>query len=184
MTRNIVSPPGKYLWQELFKSPQALIFFLIHPPFQNLGLKVVPPAERKGTDTMNTLKANQLGLCPRYQSWDFVILLWIWPRNKLRRFVFSVIRLEGYINLLTRMLLHLPSTTVVKTEDHEDWCAPSHRQNKSFVNTSKKLLQSKNQTFPIVHYLTRKLELISNILWMIVSGNLFLIVTSPRPLQT
>ena len=39
--------PGKYPWQELFKTPQALIFFGI-PPFQNLGLKVVPrPAERR-----------------------------------------------------------------------------------------------------------------------------------------
>ena len=31
-------------------SPQALIFFLV-PPFQNLGLKVVPLAKR-GTDTV------------------------------------------------------------------------------------------------------------------------------------
>ena len=41
MTRNIVSPPDKYPWQKLFKSPQALIFFW-SPPFQNLGLKVIP----------------------------------------------------------------------------------------------------------------------------------------------
>ena len=45
LTRNIVNPPGKYPWQELFKYPQVLIFFLI-PPFQNLGMKVVLPAER------------------------------------------------------------------------------------------------------------------------------------------
>ena len=39
--RNIVSRPGKYPWQELSKSLQALIIFLI-PLFQNLGLKLVP----------------------------------------------------------------------------------------------------------------------------------------------
>ena len=38
LARNIVSSPGKYLWQEIFKTPQALIFFPITPPpFQNLG---------------------------------------------------------------------------------------------------------------------------------------------------
>ena len=59
LTRNIASPTlshlhpqGKYLWQGLVKTPQALIFFLIPPtppppPFQNLGLKAVPPAERR-----------------------------------------------------------------------------------------------------------------------------------------
>ena len=42
----IVSPPGKYLWHELSKSPHALIFFI--PPLQNLGLKVVPHPQQKG----------------------------------------------------------------------------------------------------------------------------------------
>ena len=41
-------PPGKYLWQRLFKTPQALIFFWPPPPFQNLGLELVPPTERGG----------------------------------------------------------------------------------------------------------------------------------------
>ena len=47
LTRNTVSkPPGKYPWQELFKSPQALIFFWsLH--FQNLGLTVVLPLQQK-----------------------------------------------------------------------------------------------------------------------------------------
>ena len=37
-------PPDKYPWQELFTSPQALIFSLI-PPFQNLGLPPPPPQQ-------------------------------------------------------------------------------------------------------------------------------------------
>ena len=42
LERNIVSPhPRKYLWQRL-------IFFWFPHPFQNFGLKVVPPAERGG----------------------------------------------------------------------------------------------------------------------------------------
>ena len=40
-------PPGKYPWQELIEFTQALIFFLI-PPFQNLGLKVVPQQKGMG----------------------------------------------------------------------------------------------------------------------------------------
>ena len=56
MTRNIVNPlppPGKYLWQGLFKTPQALIF-VGFPPFQNFGLKVAPQQKRGGggTDTV------------------------------------------------------------------------------------------------------------------------------------
>ena len=35
--------------------------------------------------------------------------------------------------------------------------------------TSKKLLKNRNQTFPLVHYFTWKLELISNILLMVVA---------------
>ena len=44
-------PPDKYPWQELFKSPQALIFSLI-PPFQNLGLPP-SPSRKGGTDTIH-----------------------------------------------------------------------------------------------------------------------------------
>lgn len=46
-TRNIVSPQGKYIWQELFKSAQAFVFFLI-APFLTCGTQVVPPPERSG----------------------------------------------------------------------------------------------------------------------------------------
>ena len=45
--------PCKYLWHKHVKSPQAFIFFLI-PNFQNLGLKVVSPAE-SGADTVMLL---------------------------------------------------------------------------------------------------------------------------------
>ena len=44
-SRNVVRAPGKYLWQGLIKTPRYS-FFLLSPSFQNLGLKVVPPAER------------------------------------------------------------------------------------------------------------------------------------------
>ena len=37
-----------------------------------------------------------------------------------------------------------------------------------FVNTCKKLLKNRNLTLPIVRYFTWKLELVSDILWMIV----------------
>ena len=45
LTRSTLSPLGKYLWKELFKFPQVIILFLT-PSFQNLGLNVVPLAER------------------------------------------------------------------------------------------------------------------------------------------
>ena len=38
----------------------------------------------------------------------------------------------------------------------------------TFANTSKKVPKSSNQTFHVVRYFTWKLELVSNILWMIV----------------
>ena len=38
---------------------------------------------------------------------------------------------------------------------------------------SKKLLKNRNQTFSIVRYFTRKIELVSNILSMIVSETFF-----------
>ena len=37
-------------------------------------------------------------------------------------------------------------------------------QNESFVNTSRKLLKNRNETFPVIFYFMRKLELVSNIL--------------------
>ena len=44
---NTISSPGKYLWQKFFKFPQAFIFS--YPlPFQNVGLKFLPSAERWG----------------------------------------------------------------------------------------------------------------------------------------
>ena len=58
MTRNIVSPPGKYPWQELFKYPKALIFFMTLP-FQNLGLKVFP-----STEYCAMLSPQQTDSCP------------------------------------------------------------------------------------------------------------------------
>ena len=50
LTRSILSPTGKYLWQKLFFLP-GTHFFLI-PPFQNLGLKVVPQQKGRGTATV------------------------------------------------------------------------------------------------------------------------------------
>ena len=44
---------------------------------------------------------------------------------------------------------------------------PSYR-NKNFLNTSKKLLKNRNQIFPVMRFFTWKLDLVSNILWMIV----------------
>ena len=35
-------------------------------------------------------------------------------------------------------------------------------------DTSRKLLRNRNETFPIVRYFTQKIELVSNILWVIV----------------
>ena len=43
-------PLGKYRWNELFKSSQALIFFLI--PFPNLGLNVCPCWGRGGDNVL------------------------------------------------------------------------------------------------------------------------------------
>ena len=48
----------------------------------------------------------------------------------------------------------------------------------NFVSTSKNLLENRNWTFPAVRYFTWKLELVSNILWMIVDCLDCYIVTS------
>ena len=52
-----------------------------------------------------------------------------------------------------------------------------------FINTTRKLYTNRNRTIPIVHYFTWKLELVSSILGVIVSANIFLILTCPWPLQ-
>ena len=49
-----------------------------------------------------------------------------------------------------------------------DLSAQSSSQNKTFVNTSKKLIKNRNRTFRVVRYFTSKLQFISNILFMIV----------------
>ena len=67
----------------------------------------------------------------------------------------------------------------------EWWPSPqSSSQYENFVNTSRKLLGNKNETFPVVHYFTWKLELVSDFFWVIFSETFFLILTCPRPLQT
>ena len=45
-------------------------------------------------------------------------------------------------------------------------------------------MKKRNITFPLVRYFTWKLELMSNILSMIVSGSSSLVLTRPRSLQT
>ena len=50
-------------------------------------------------------------------------------------------------------------------------------RNKNFVNTSKKLLKNIYWNILVVRYLTWKLEFVLNILYMIASGNSFLLLT-------
>ena len=45
--KNMVSPQDKYSWQELFKSARLFFFFFFDPPFQNVGLKVVPYKQKR-----------------------------------------------------------------------------------------------------------------------------------------
>ena len=52
------NPAGKYLWQELLKSPQGLIFFLtpLAPqPFSKFGTES-SSQQKGGADTVETLK--------------------------------------------------------------------------------------------------------------------------------
>ena len=44
--------------------------------------------------------------------------------------------------------------------------AQSLHQNESFVNTRRRLVKNRNQTFLVVRYVTWKLELVSDILWV------------------
>ena len=56
-----------------------------------------------------------------------------------------------------------------------EWLSSAHSssRNESLAFSSKKPLKDSNQTFPLVHYFTWKLELVSNNLWMLVSGYIF-----------
>ena len=60
---------------------------------------------------------------------------------------------------------------------------PPPPQKKKF-NTSKKLLNTRKWIFLVVRYFTWKLKFVSNIFSMIVSGNNFVLLTCPRPIQT
>ena len=53
---------------------------------------------------------------------------------------------------------------------------------RSLPRNEKNLMKNRNWTCPIVNYFTWKLDFVSNILWVIVSRNSFLLVTRPRPL--
>ena len=50
------------------------------------------------------------------------------------------------------------------TYKHGIYELPLELPNENFVNTSKKLLKNRNQTFPVMCYFTLKLELVSDIL--------------------
>ena len=43
---------------------------------------------------------------------------------------------------------------------------------------------NRNWTFCLVRYFAWKLESVADIFWMIVSGNIFLLLSQPRSLQT
>ena len=63
--------------------------------------------------------------------------------------------------------------------------AYSSFQNKHFVSTSKKLLKNSNLTIPVewtIPYFTLKLQFVSNILWIIVYGDIFFLLTRPSNL--
>ena len=63
--------------------------------------------------------------------------------------------------------------------------AYSSFQNKHFVSTSKKLLKNRNLTIPVewtIPYFTLKLQFVSNILWIIVYGDIFFLLTRPSNL--
>ena len=62
--------------------------------------------------------------------------------------------------------------------------AQSPYQNESFVNTSRKLLKSRNWTFPVARHFKWKPELVSNILWVIFSAELVFILTQSWTIQT
>ena len=47
----------------------------------------------------------------------------------------------------------------------------------------KEPLKNRNQTPPLERYFPWKLELVPNTLWMIVPGNLFVILTRPGPFK-
>ena len=64
--------------------------------------------------------------------------------------------------------------------------AHSSSRNENFVSASKNLLKNRQWTFLVVCYFLWKLEFVSNILWMILSGNnfsLLSLLTHPRPFQ-
>ena len=62
--------------------------------------------------------------------------------------------------------------------------AYSSCQKEYFVNTSQKTLEQQKLNFSRCVLFHMKLELVSNILWLIISGNLFLIPTLSTPLQS
>ena len=53
-------------------------------------------------------------------------------------------------------------------------------QNENFVETIKQFLKKGKLSFPVVHYFSWKLELVSNKLWIIVPENIFLILNRLR----
>ena len=117
----------------------------------------------------------------------------VWPNffqyNKWNKV--WLLAINCYIRLSWRFVKRLKTSDLrkfgnIRKSQNFIWLLPSASSsswNEKFVSTTKNLLKNRNWTFPVVHYLTWKLEFMSKNMWMIVSEHSFVLLTCPKPLQ-
>ena len=142
--------------------------------------------------SINHMRLSCLATISFIISWHFLIFCQIFLSPQVKRW--PIITYKHCIYELAHGLLNVLRLRILRNEEILGKClnpieclypsAQSPHQNETFANTSRKLLKNRNETFPVMRYFTWKLELVSNPLWVIVSGKIFLILTHPRRLQT
>ena len=101
--------------------------------------------------------------------WQFLIFCQIFLSPQVKRW--PIITYKHCIYELPHGLLNVLRLRILRNEEilgkypnPIEWypSAQSPRQNETFVNTSRKLLKNRNDTFPVMRYFTWKPEFVSN----------------------
>ena len=112
--------------------------------------------------------------------WDLLMFyqIFVWPQ--VRRCVIITYK-HGIYKMAHELLSDLRLRILANWEisgiclNYIEWypSVQSHCKREIFVNTWRNLLKNRHSTFPSVRYFTRNLALVSDILWVIVSGKTF-----------
>ena len=106
--------------------------------------------------------------------WDFLMFYQFFLPPEVKRC--TIITWKYGIHELTHELPNDLRLRILRTSKNESLVPNLSAKIKVYLILAKKFWKIKLKIFPVACYFTSKLELISHILWTIVSGNLFLLL--------